>query len=136
MNPGFIKGQMKPDETTEQKRRFNEDPSCRLMLGQADAIKYGHTLLGGPEAENHCSTMIFFDSSYSLDTRTQDEDRIHRRGQVGENVLYIDISGSELDRRVMRALQKKEDLYDAVFSKLRASLRLQTARRCPKRATL
>jgi hypothetical protein len=65
--------------------------------------------------------MIFFESSYSLDTRTQDEDRIHRRGQTGENVLYIDLSGSELDKRVVRALQKKEDLYEAVFSKLRSA---------------
>ncbi len=119
--PAHIKGQMKPDETTAQKRRFNEDPECRLMLGQCDAIKYGHTLLGGEAARDHCSTMIFFESSYSLDTRTQDEDRIHRRGQRGENVLYIDLCGSELDKRVMRALQKKEDLYDAVFSKLRTS---------------
>jgi SNF2 family DNA or RNA helicase len=117
--PAFIKGQMKPDETTEQKRRFNEDPECRLMLGQCDAIKYGHTLLGGEAARDHCSTMIFFESSYSLDTRTQDEDRIHRRGQRGENVLYIDLSGSDLDRRVVKALQKKEDLYEAVFSKLK-----------------
>lgn len=119
--PAHIKGQMKSEETTEQKRRFNEDPVCRLMLGQCDAIKYGHTLLGGEEPENHCSTMIFFESSYSLDTRTQDEDRIHRRGQRGENVLYIDLSGSELDKRVVRALQKKEDLYEAVFSKLRVA---------------
>jgi SNF2 family DNA or RNA helicase len=119
--PAYIKGQMKPDETTEQKRRFNEDSDCRLMLGQCDAIKYGHTLLGGESARDHCSTMIFFESSYSLDTRTQDEDRIHRRGQKGENVLYVDLSGSELDRRVVRALQKKEDLYDAVFSKLKVA---------------
>ena len=115
-SPAYIKGQMKAEETTEQKRRFNEDPDCRVMLGQAEAIKYGHTLLGGEHARDHCSTMIFFESSYSLDTRTQDEDRIHRRGQTGENVLYIDLSGTELDRRVVRALQKKEDLYDAVFS--------------------
>jgi hypothetical protein len=65
--------------------------------------------------------MVFFESSYSLDTRTQDEDRIHRRGQTGENVLYIDLAGSELDRRVVRALQKKQGLYEAVFSKLRAA---------------
>ncbi len=120
-NPAYIKGQMKPEETTAQKLRFNEDSECRLMLGQCDAIKYGFTLLGGAAARDHCSTMIFFESSYSLDTRTQDEDRIHRRGQTGENVLYVDLSGSELDRRVVRALQKKEDLYEAVFSKLRAS---------------
>ena len=119
--PAHIKGQMRPEETTEQKRRFNEDSDCRLMLGQCDAIKYGHTLLGGDDPRDHCSTMIFFESSYSLDTRTQDEDRIHRRGQKGENVLYIDLSGTELDRRVVRALQKKEDLYEAVFSKLRVA---------------
>jgi SNF2 family DNA or RNA helicase len=115
----YIKGQMKPDETTEQKRWFNEISECRAMLGQCDAIKYGHTLLGGEDPRDHCSTMIFFESSYSLDTRTQDEDRIHRRGQRGENVLYIDLSGSDIDRRVVKALQKKEDLYDAVFSKLK-----------------
>jgi SNF2 family DNA or RNA helicase len=119
--PAFIKGQMKPEETGAQKRRFNTDPTCRLMLGQCDAIKYGHTLLGGEAARDHCSTMIFFESSYSLDTRTQDEDRIHRRGQTGENVLYIDFAGTDLDRRVVRALQKKQDLYEAVFSKLRVA---------------
>lgn len=117
--PAHIKGQMRPEETEAEKARFNNDPVCRLMLGQCDAIKYGHTLLGGVEPENHCSTMIFFESSYSLDTRTQDEDRIHRRGQRGENCLYIDLAGTELDRRVVRALQKKEDLYEAVFSKLK-----------------
>jgi SNF2 family DNA or RNA helicase len=119
--PAHIKGQMKPEETAEQKRRFNEDPECRLMLGQAEAIKYGHTLLGGEDPKDHCSVMVFFESSYSLDTRTQDEDRIHRRGQRGENVLYVDLCGSELDRRVAKALQSKQNLYDSVFSKLRST---------------
>ena len=119
-NPAFIKGQMKPIETGDQKRLFNGDPRCRLMLGQCDAIKYGHTLLGGEDSRDRCFTMIFFESSYSLDTRTQDEDRIHRRGQR-ENCLYIDLAGSDLDRRVVKALQKKQNLYEAVFSKLRAS---------------
>ena len=118
--PAFIKGQMKPIETGDQKRRFNGDPACRVMLGQCDAIKYGHTLLGGEAPRDRCSTMVFFESSYSLDTRTQDEDRIHRRGQR-ENCLYIDLAGSDLDRRVVKALQKKRNLYEAVFSKLRAS---------------
>jgi hypothetical protein len=119
--PAFIKGGMKPEEIAAEKDRFNYDPNCRVLLGQAEATKYGHTLLGGEADTEHCSTMIFFENSYSLDTRTQVEDRIHRRGQRGENVLYIDLSGSELDRRVVRALQKKKDLYEAVFSKLRAA---------------
>ena len=118
--PAFIKGQMKPIETGDQKRLFNGDPACRIMLGQCDAIKYGHTLLGGEDPKDRCFTMIFFESSYSLDTRTQDEDRIHRRGQR-ENCLYIDLAGSDLDRRVVKALQKKQNLYEAVFSQLRAT---------------
>ena len=124
--PAYIKGGMKPEEIAKQKDRFNNDPECRVLLGQAEATKYGHTLLGGEADRDHCSTMIFFENSYSLDTRTQVEDRIHRRGQRGENVLYIDLAGTELDRRVVRALQKKEDLYDAVFSKLKAAEPLQS----------
>jgi SNF2 family DNA or RNA helicase len=120
-SPAYIKGGMKPEEIAAQKDRFNNDPSCRILLGQCESTKYGHTLLGGEADAEHCSTMIFFENSYSLDTRTQVEDRIHRRGQRGENVLYIDLAGTELDRRVVRALQKKEDLYEAVFSKLRVA---------------
>ena len=31
-DPAWIKGGMKPDETEEQKWRFNNDPSCRVIL--------------------------------------------------------------------------------------------------------
>jgi hypothetical protein len=118
--PAHIKGGMRAEEVGVQKNRFNVDPACRVMLGQAESIRYGHTLLGGEDRKDRCSTMIFFESSYSLDTRVQGEDRIHRRGQR-ENCLYIDLAGTDLDRRVVRALQKKEDLYAAVFSKLKAA---------------
>jgi hypothetical protein len=63
--------------------------------------------------------MIFFENSYSADTRDQIEDRIHRRGQTGEAVLYIDLSGSALDRRIVRALQRKDELYRSVFRNLK-----------------
>ena len=99
-NPAWIKGGMKPDEVEEQKRIFNDNPDCRIILAQCDAAKYGHTLLAGPAEEDRCRTMIFFENSYSADTRDQIEDRIHRRGQTGEYVLYVDLSGSDLDRRI------------------------------------
>ena len=119
-NPAWIKGGMKPDEVSEQKLRFNDDPRCRIILLQCDASKYGHTLCLQPE-EDKCRTMIFFENSYSADVRDQIEDRIHRRGQTGESVLYIDLSGSELDRRIVKALQRKDQLYRSVFRNLRAS---------------
>ena len=58
-DPAWIKGQMKPDETSEQKVRFTEDPHCRVILLQCDAARYGHTLLGGPRDEDKCGTLIF-----------------------------------------------------------------------------
>ena len=118
-DPAWIKGQMKPEETSEQKARFNEDPHCRVILLQCDASRYGHTLLGGPGEADKCRTMIFFENSYSADTRDQIEDRIHRRGQTGECVLYLDMSGSGLDRRIVKALQRKDELYRSVFKHLK-----------------
>ena len=119
--PAWISGGMTPDETSVQKVRFNETPECRIILLQCDAAKYGHTLLGGEAEEDKCRTMIFFENSYSADTRDQIEDRIHRRGQTGEYVLYVDLSGSDLDRRIVRALQRKDDLYRSVFKQLRSA---------------
>jgi SNF2 family DNA or RNA helicase len=120
-DPAWIKGGMKPDEVEEQKARFNGDPSCRIILLQCDAAKYGHTLLGGGNEEDKCRTMVFFENSYSADVRDQIEDRIHRRGQTGEYVLYVDLSGSDLDRRIIRALQRKDLLYKSVFGQLKSS---------------
>ena len=120
-DPAWIKGGMKPDEVEEQKTRFNNDSNCRIILAQCDAARYGHTLLAGPADEDRCRTMIFFENSYSADTRDQIEDRIHRRGQTGEYVLYIDFSGSELDRRIVRALQIKDALYKSVFRNLKTA---------------
>ena len=119
--PVWIKGGMKPEDVSEQKRCFNELPNCRIILLQCDAAKYGHTLLGGPGPDDKCRTMIFFENSYSADTRDQIEDRIHRRGQTGEAVLYIDLSGSDLDRRIVKALQRKDALYKSVFRNLRVA---------------
>ena len=121
-DPAWIKGGMFGHEVEEQKARFNNDPHCRIILAQAEASKYGHTLLAGPAEEDRCRTMIFFENSYSADTRDQIEDRIHRRGQTGEYVLYIDLSGSDLDRRIVKALQRKDELYRSVFKQLKQAV--------------
>ncbi len=123
LHPAFISGGMKPDEISAQKDAFNNDPSCRTILLQDDASKYGHTLLGHGDGEDRCYTTIFFENNYSLDTRSQIEDRNHRHGQTADSVLYLDLVGTPLDREVVKALQRKEDVFQAVFSKLRRSTR-------------
>lgn len=116
-NPTHISGGMAPDEIEANKRKFNNDPSCRIIF-LTKAAKYGHTLLGGDEPQNHCSTQIFFENTYSLDDRSQIEDRSHRYGQLGESMSYYDIVGTPLDRDATRALQRKESVFQAVFSRI------------------
>lgn len=111
-NPAYIRGQMKPEDIEEQKRRFNEDDDCKVMVVQQVAAKYGHTLLG---TENEpCSTMFFFEQSYSLDDRSQIEDRIHRYGQRWP-CSYFDFYAGSLDYQVVRALQRKESVAAAIL---------------------
>jgi SNF2 family DNA or RNA helicase len=115
-NPAIIQGGMDPTEIQAEKDKFNNDNECRVILVQTRAGKYGHTLLGGSEPENRCSTMIFAENSYSLDDRSQIEDRIHRHGQTADSCLYIDLWGTALDHKITQALQAKEDIAQAVFS--------------------
>lgn len=114
-NPVFIRGGMGPDETSKNKDVFNNDPNCRVICIQTTAGRYGHTLIGGPEPENQCSTMVFAENTWSLDTRSQLEDRIHRHGQIGESCLYIDLVSSKLGRQIAGALQHKQNIFDAVM---------------------
>jgi hypothetical protein len=114
--PAIIKGGMSPEEIQFNKNRFNNDSECRAILVQIRAGKYGHTLLGGLDHKDKCNTMVFAENSYSLDDRSQVEDRMHRHGQTADSCLYVDVWGTALDRAVTKALQDKEDIAQAVFS--------------------
>lgn len=114
----WITGGMKPDEIEEQKRRFNEDPEVKYMFLQTRASKYGHTLLGIQETrELACATMIPYENTYSLDDRSQIEDRPHRHGQ-NYQMSYIDLIGTPLDKNCVAALQRKESVFQSVFAPL------------------
>jgi len=109
----WIRGGMTPQEIDAEKKHF--DGRARIMFLQAEAGKYGHTLIGTKEVP--CATMIFFENSYSLDTRSQLEDRIHRMGAIAESCLYVDLSGSDCDARIARALQRKQAMFDQIFER-------------------
>jgi len=102
------------DKNDAEKARFNNDPECRMFVIQLDTGKYGHTLNGGPEPENHCSTSVYYENTFNLDTRLQSEDRNHRHGQQGDMVNYFDLVSSPVDTRAILALQKKLDIASEV----------------------
>lgn len=119
MNPAVIAGAEYMGEAgidvQSEKNRFNNDPNCRVILVQTRAGKYGHTLLGGPEPANRCQTTVFFENTYSLDDRSQVEDRNHRTGQTADSVTYVDLVGTQIDKSMVKALQRKEDVYQSIM---------------------
>lgn len=119
-NPVFIHGEMQPEEIREAKRRFNDDPDCKAIC-ITKAAKYGHTLLGDQTtADLACATELWYENTYSLDDRSQLEDRDHRHGQKQLSVLNVDFAGTPLDKNAIRALQRKEGVFQAVFKNIRA----------------
>lgn len=105
--PAIIRGGMSPAQTTEEKARFNGSDNCWMMIGQIQAIKYGHTLRGSPEIP--CYTTVFFENNFSLDDRSQAEERNQGLGQV-QPVTIWDFVSSDIERRAIKALQRKEDV--------------------------
>lgn len=69
----------------------------------------------------HGDTAVFLTNAYSHEARVQAEDRLHRPGQTNKSVSYIDIIAvtrdgrNTIDHTVLKALEKKQNLSDAVL---------------------
>lgn len=95
-----------------EKRRFNEDPECRVMVAQLKAVKYGHTLVGTDR--DPCNTIVYFENSYSLDDRIQSEQR-NQGVNIDRDLHIVDYYSSEAEGKVVDALVNKKDLASAIL---------------------
>jgi hypothetical protein len=84
---------------------FQNDPSCRLIIGSIGAMGVGLTLT----ASSH---VIFAELDWTPANVTQAEDRAHRIGQL-ESVLvqHLVVKGS-LDARMVELLIQKQEIAD------------------------
>jgi hypothetical protein len=112
-NPAVIEGGMDPIDMKGQRNKFERDPTCRVNICQVQSSKYGFTFLGQP-GEERCATTIFYENSFSLDARIQFEARNYRIGQ-DKPVLYIDLPASPIEKVVVHALRKKQDVATAII---------------------
>lgn len=113
----FLESGLKDAEFDARKFAFNNDDSIKVAFCQTDAVKEGHTLLG-TEAQP-CHTTLFIENSYSLYSRAQAEDRNHRHGQRNV-VTYHDIVTSKEDKEIIKALQRKASMQEAVLHEFTA----------------
>ena len=111
-NPAYIVGGMDGAELEEHKARFDNDPECKVLLAQIEVAKMGHTLPGLDTMP--CDTIIFYENSYSLITRSECEARPEKMGRKVP-IEVIDFAASGEDRKIIKALQQKEDVANALM---------------------
>lgn len=119
-NPATIRGdawmRTNSRDAMSEKARFNRDPSSRVMVLQIAAGKYGHDLSG--VEQDRCSTMAFFENTYSLDDRGQIEARNTTAFQTWDNV-YLDLVSSPVEKKAVDALVAKENIVETVLGAYR-----------------
>ena len=102
-----------------EKAAFNNDPERRVMIAQLERTKYGHDLTGN-KGDILCDLEIFYENTYSLDTRSQCEMRIVTADQKVPP-QYVDFVTCPADAGPIKALQFKQDIVDTVMDAYRAS---------------
>ena len=96
-----------------EKEVFNSSPQFRVLIGQSQTLKYGHTLVGTEKLP--CTSICFFENDYNLDTRVQCENRPQGDGQ--KSAIHIwDYQSSLIEVEIIQALQKKHNLVDAIMN--------------------
>jgi len=105
-----VRGGVKNRE--EMIHNFQNDPDCKVFVGQIAAAGLGITLTAA-------STMVFFSMDYSMSNFDQCKARIHRVSQVNDcHYIYL-VCKNTVDVKVLRALRNKVDLAKSLVDDYR-----------------
>lgn len=116
-NPALISGGMTPADLHEQKRKFNEDYTCKVIIGQESIMQFGH-MLSGPD-DCPCDTIIFYENDFSIINRAQSEARPEVLGRKIPIAIY-DLYSSGMDKKIIEALRSKENAAIAMMGYARS----------------
>lgn len=115
LSPVTYYGSTSDADRAEAERRFNFDPSCRVLVGNPGAGGTGLNLVGydwpnnpRPSLDTNCTVVVYFSQDWSNPKRQQSEDRAHRKG-TRVPVRYVDLTvAGTIDEEIRaRVLDKK-----------------------------
>lgn len=118
---GRIHGGQKPEDRAATIKEFQTaSVGTMILVGQQHAGGFGLNLTS-------CSKVIYASNDYSLMTRLQSEDRIHRPGQTSTceyfDLLAVGPDGqATIDKAIVKALRKKEDIANWTTSQWKSAL--------------
>ena len=96
------------NERDPNRKKFQDNPKCRFLVGTPATGGYGLTLTAA-------NTVIYYSNGYDLEKRLQSEDRAHRIGQK-KSVTYVDINAEDtVDEKIVKSLRKKINIASEVL---------------------
>jgi SNF2 family DNA or RNA helicase len=104
-NPAIITGKFDDNQKMYQKNKFQNDDSCKVILGTIGAMGTGFTLTAG-------TVVIFLDEPWTESTKAQAIDRAHRIGTKDDIIVYTIMVQGSIDERVHNIVVDKGILAD------------------------
>lgn len=108
----WIAGEVPIEERGEQVRVFQEDKNCKVFVAQIQTAGLGITL-------HAADTAVFYSVDFNYANYSQARARIHRIGQKNSCTYIHLLAKGTVDEKVMKALQKKEDMAKMVVDNWR-----------------
>lgn len=103
----FGTGDQSDVEIEEAKKKFQEDPNCKVFIGTWQKCGTGITLTAA-------TYMIFIDTPFTPAEFTQACDRIYRIGTTKSVFIYNLVAVDTFDERVLELLDDKEAIADYI----------------------
>lgn len=104
-NPAYITGDVKSEMRMGEVNKFQNDDSCKVIIGTVGAMGTGLTLTAA-------STVIFVDEPWNRGLKDQAEDRAHRIGTRGTVRVVTLIAKDTIDEGIYNLVQKKGRMAD------------------------
>ncbi len=104
-NPSIVTGETK--DPIEEMNKFQNDKSCKVILGTTPALGTGYTLTAA-------NTVIFIDEPWNKAIKDQAEDRCHRIGTKGTVSIITLICKDTIDERIHQIIKDKGELSDRI----------------------
>jgi SNF2 family DNA or RNA helicase len=112
-----VYGKVKQQDRDIMRRKFQKEDGPSLFLCQIATGSLGIPLFTSQEA-------IFYSLTYQLDHYIQAKGRLHRKGQVGDQVRYAHmLARATVDYDIYGNLQAKKDFLEFLMGKPKALLK-------------
>ena len=106
-NPALITGEISADDRQIMVNKFQNDSSCKVIVGTIGAMGTGLTLTAG-------TVEIFMDEPWTMAAKDQAVDRCHRIGAKENVTVYTLMCQGTVDERIHQLVEEKGAMSDAI----------------------